>query len=74
MYLEVDDVDAMYERAVAHGAEPLRPPADQTHGNRTAVVRDPSGHRWMLSQPIETLTLEEYAKRETGWTVTGRSE
>jgi PhnB protein len=74
MYLEVEDVDVVYERAVAAGAEALRPPADQTHGNRTAVVRDPSGHRWMLSQAIETLTLEEYAERETGWTVTGRDE
>jgi uncharacterized glyoxalase superfamily protein PhnB len=70
LYLEVPDVDATYERALAAGAEGLRPPADQTHGNRNAVVSDPFGHRWMLSQPVEQLSMEEYARRETGFTVT----
>jgi uncharacterized glyoxalase superfamily protein PhnB len=52
VYLVVTDVDAVFARAVAAGAVPEREPADQFHGNRNAVVRDPFGHRWMLSMPI----------------------
>jgi predicted enzyme related to lactoylglutathione lyase len=35
---------------VAAGAEVERPAADAPYG-RTAVVRDPAGHRWMLQSP-----------------------
>ncbi|GAC1539940.1 MAG: VOC family protein [Acidimicrobiales bacterium] len=72
LYLEVVDVDYTYGRAVAAGAEGLRLPADQNHGNRNATIRDPFGHRWMLSQPIEALTTVEYARRETEFSVTAR--
>jgi uncharacterized glyoxalase superfamily protein PhnB len=70
LHLEVVDVDYVYERAVAAGAQIVRPPADQTHGNRNATIIDPWGHRWMLSQPIEQLSTEEYGRRETEFTVT----
>jgi len=72
LYLEVDDIDHIHARAVADGAESLRPPEDQTHGNRTATIVDPFGHRWMLSQTIEQLSTEQYAAREAAsgeWTV-----
>ena len=72
LYLEVVDVDHVHSQAVAGGAESLRPPEDQTHGNRTATILDPFGHRWMLSQQIEQLSTDEYAAREEAsgdWTV-----
>lgn len=53
LHLEVRDVDYSYDRAVGAGAVAERPPSDQGHGNRNAVIRDPFGHRWMLSQPID---------------------
>jgi PhnB protein len=71
LYLEVDDCDAVYGRAIDAGATSEREPADQTHGNRTATLRDPFGHRWMISQSVEDLTLDEYREREEGWDVTG---
>jgi len=46
--LEVPDVDALYERAVAAGATPGRPPADEFYG-RGAWLTDPFGHRWNLT-------------------------
>jgi PhnB protein len=61
--LTVADCDAMWARAVGAGAEGLRPPEDQPHGNRMAVLRDPFGHRWFLLQPIEAFDLETYAAR-----------
>ena len=71
MHLEVGDVDRLYDRALQAGAVSLREPGDQAHGNRNATIQDPFGHRWMLSQPIEELSLQEYAARETEWQVTG---
>jgi uncharacterized glyoxalase superfamily protein PhnB len=76
--LEVVDVDHAYRRAVGAGAATVNEPADQGHGNRSATITDPFGHRWILSQPIATdraATAE--AERGVGqvpsdWTVTGR--
>lgn len=63
IHLEVADVDVIYSRAVDAGATALRPPADQAHGARHGTLLDPFGHRWMLSQPVENVSLDEYADR-----------
>jgi uncharacterized glyoxalase superfamily protein PhnB len=46
--LEVSDVDAMVERALAQDAALERPAQDNPYG-RNAVIRDPFGHRWIIS-------------------------
>ena len=56
-------VDEMYAHALELGARGLSEPADQFHGNRSAVVQDPFGQRWTLSAQIEQLTTEQYAAR-----------
>ena len=48
VHLEVADVDVMIDRAVAAGARLERPAADYEYG-RNGVVRDPFGHRWLVS-------------------------
>ncbi|WP_420037558.1 VOC family protein [Streptomyces sp. cg28] len=63
LHVFVEDVDALAQRAVAAGAELLQPPADQFHGDRTAILRDPSGHVWVLLTHVEDLTPEEVARR-----------
>lgn len=51
LVLEVPDVDAALERAVAAGATTTRPPRDSFGGRlRTAKFVDPFGHRWMLTR------------------------
>ena len=40
----VDDVHAMYERALAHGIAPEMEPTDAPWGERYFHVRDPDGH------------------------------
>jgi uncharacterized glyoxalase superfamily protein PhnB len=70
LYLHVADVDAAYARAVAAGAASERPPGDEFHGNRNARIRDPFGHRWLLTQPIEAVSAEEMARRAPDYTVT----
>jgi uncharacterized glyoxalase superfamily protein PhnB len=70
LQLPVTDVDATYERAVAAGATGERPPADQFYGLRAATLRDPFGHRWTISQPVEDVSLEELADRAPSYSVT----
>jgi PhnB protein len=78
LHLEVVDVDFTHREAVEAGATSQREPADQGHGNRSATITDPFGHRWMLSQPIaaDQATKAEVDRGVGGngrdWTVTGR--
>lgn len=46
LFVFVDDVEAAYQRALAAGATPIRPPADIPYGMRSAIVRDPGGYLW----------------------------
>ena len=52
MYVHVDDVDALYERAKAAGAAVDGEPTDQAYGARSFGVLDPEGHQWWFSQPL----------------------
>jgi uncharacterized glyoxalase superfamily protein PhnB len=45
-YVVTDDPDALFERAVAAGAEVLRPLHDTDYGSRDFAVRDPEGNQW----------------------------
>ena len=46
VYVAVDDVDALYDRAKAAGAEILMPPTDQDYGSRDFSLADPEGNVW----------------------------
>lgn len=63
LHVEVADVDTAFARAVDAGATALAEPADQPHGARHGTLIDPFGHRWMLSQTIEQVNLDDYAER-----------
>ncbi|MCB9604633.1 MAG: VOC family protein [Sandaracinus sp.] len=63
VHLHVDDCDAWAERAIAAGATLVRGPTDQFYGERSATVRDPFGHEWMLGHEIEAVTPEEMQRR-----------
>ncbi len=51
-YLNVDDVDAWYERAVKAGATPMHPPAAQPYGARVGAVKDAFDNQWWISAPV----------------------
>ncbi|WP_127105437.1 VOC family protein [Pararhodobacter zhoushanensis] len=63
LHLATEAVDADVARAADAGATVLRAPADQSFGERTATVMDPFGHRWILSQTVETVTPAQMQKR-----------
>ena len=58
LFLDVDDVDAHWEKSKASGAEILSPPKDQFWGERTYTVRDLEGYRWIFRQPINPPKVE----------------
>jgi len=61
-YVQTDDVDALWARALANGAEVLRPLADSFWGEREGQVVDPFGHRWGLSQHVRDVPIEEMSR------------
>ena len=52
LYVRVENVDAMFERAVSAGAVVLEQPADQPYGDRRCGLEDPEGHRWYFAQAL----------------------
>ncbi|PYV22920.1 MAG: glyoxalase [Acidobacteria bacterium] len=61
--LYVEDVDAVFNQAVAAGAKVARPVADQFYGDRTGGVTDPFGHAWYIATHKEDVSSEELQKR-----------
>jgi len=49
-FVEVDDLDARYDRARSAGATILREPEDPGIGQRIYSAEDLDGHRWMFGQ------------------------
>ncbi len=65
LHLHVDDADAIVKRALDAGATLEMACTDQFYGERTGVVIDPFGHRWMIGHEVEKLTPEEMQRRYT---------
>jgi PhnB protein len=59
----VDDVDAVFTRAIELGATSLREPEDQFYGDRTGGVIDSQGNQWWISTHIEDVSGEEMQRR-----------
>jgi uncharacterized glyoxalase superfamily protein PhnB len=63
LYLYVEDVDAVYQRAIQAGGTSVSEPSDQFYGDRTGGVIDPSGNYWGIATHVEDVSHEEMAKR-----------
>jgi PhnB protein len=62
IHMIVDDVDAVFARAIDAGAKVVMPVADQFWGDRYGVLEDPWGHSWSIATPSERqLSSEEIA-------------
>ncbi len=60
MKVRVENVEAWYERARAHGARVLEPPTDREYGERECTVEDLVGHRWQFTETVRDVAPEEY--------------
>lgn len=63
IYVYVDNVDSVVERAVAAGAKILVPIQNQFWGDRTGRIMDPAGHVWIVSSRIEETTESQRRER-----------
>ena len=63
LYLYVEDVDAVYQRAIDAGGTKVREPSNQFYGDRTGGVIDPCGNYWGIATHVEDVSHEEMAKR-----------
>jgi len=59
----VDDVDDVFDRAVAEGATEIRPVENQFYGDRSGQLEDPFGHRWSVATHVEDVPADEMEKR-----------
>jgi PhnB protein len=62
LYLHVDDVDAVWARALEAGAEIARPLEDMVWGEREGQLIDPFGHKWGLTQHVRDVPHEEKSR------------
>ncbi len=63
IYLYVDNVDAVADRAVTQGAKMVRPVEDKFYGDRSGTFQDPFGHVWHLATHKEDVPEAELRKR-----------
>ena len=59
----VEDVDDVFDRAVAEGATEIRPVENQFYGDRSGQLEDPFGHRWSVATHVEDVPADEMEKR-----------
>lgn len=63
VFLYVDDVDSVVQKAVDSGASVTMEVADQFWGDRFGTITDPFGHVWSIATHIEDVPPEEMAER-----------
>lgn len=71
LHTYVEDVDAVFEKALAAGAKSLRPVENQFYGDRSGQFEDPFGHRWNVASHVEDVDPDEMARRAQAATESG---
>ena len=61
IYLE--NVDKVFEQAIAAGSKVLKPLKDQFYGDRSGSLEDPFGHKWHLATHMEDVAPDEMGRR-----------
>ena len=63
LMIYVEDVDAMFKRALAAGAKEIQPIKNQFYGDRSGTLTDPFGHVWTIATHIEDVPADEMLRR-----------
>ena len=63
LHVYVEDVDAVFQKALDQGAKEVRPIEDQFYGDRIGGFEDPFGHRWSVATHVEDVSPEEMDRR-----------
>jgi uncharacterized glyoxalase superfamily protein PhnB len=68
VWLYVEDVDAVFDRAIEAGAKSQMPVNDTFWGDRFGGLQDPFGHNWAIATRKENLSDEEVRRRADAFT------
>jgi PhnB protein len=63
LVLYVEDVDAVFKRAIDAGASQVEPLENKFYGDRMGTLRDPFGFEWSLGTHVEDVSEEEMQRR-----------
>jgi PhnB protein len=63
LYLYLENMDAVYQRAMQAGAKSVREPANQIYGDRVGGVEDAFGNQWWMATHVEDVSSEEIERR-----------
>ena len=63
LMIYVDDVDTVFDRAVAAGGTAKEAVTDKFYGDRMGTVVDPFGHVWHVATHKEDVSVEEMQRR-----------
>jgi uncharacterized glyoxalase superfamily protein PhnB len=63
LYLYLDRVDEVFERALAAGGTVIQSPTNMFYGDRAGAVADPLGNQWWLSSHLEDVPPDELQRR-----------
>ncbi len=64
----VEDVDTVFNRALAAGRKETKALQDQFYGDRSGTLTDPFGHSWTVATHMEDVTPEEMQRRSAAAT------
>ena len=64
-HIYVDDVDAVYAKALQHGAKAMHAPVDQDYGERGGSVADEFGNYWYIATPLKGQSVPEGLRNVT---------
>lgn len=63
LMIYVEDVDAVFKRALSVGGKEVRPLKDQFYGDRSGTLTDPFGHSWTIATHKEDIAPDEMQRR-----------
>ena len=63
LMIYVEDVDTIYNQAIAAGGTEVKALQDQFYGDRSGTLTDPFGHVWTVATHKEDVTEEEMNRR-----------
>jgi PhnB protein len=67
LFVYAEDVDSLFNNAVAAGCKVTMPLQNQFWGDRYGKLADPFGHHWGLAQHIEDVAPDEMERRSKEW-------
>ena len=63
LMIYVEDVDSVFNRAIAAGAKEQQAMKDQFYGDRSGTLTDPFGHVWTIATHKEDVSMDEMQQR-----------